>query len=135
MNRRILVTGGAGYVGNRVARVLDQKGFFVRVLDSVSPHEQYVGFPKQIEMIQGDLRDRELLLDALKDMDLVVHLAANIGSMSYMDAYPADILTDNVTIDSVLYPALVEAGVKKILYSSSSMVFQHAPHFPYREAD
>jgi nucleoside-diphosphate-sugar epimerase len=132
--KRILVTGGAGYVGSRVARVLDKKGFAVRVIDRVQ-NSDFRGQNLGIEEVVGDLRDKGLLLKVLKRVDLVVHLAANIGSMSYMDNYPADILADNASIDSVLYPALITAGVKKILYSSSSMVFQHPHDFPYQESD
>jgi len=75
------------------------------------------------------------LVGVLLGVDLVLHLAADIGSLQYMEDLQADIVTENTAIDTVLYPALVEAEVKTVIYSSSSMVFQHATSYPYRESD
>lgn len=126
----ILVTGGAGYVGSRVAEQLTKKGHNVRIIDK----RKYKTSSK-IEFVHGDIRDKQATNKALQNIDLVVHLAANIGPLTYMQNHQAEILEENSAIDSVLYPAMVENKIRKIVYSSSSMVFQHIEKQPYIEED
>lgn len=133
--KRIVITGGTGYVGSRVALALAAKGFSVVAVDMVSPEERGVSFPKEIEFRQHDLRSVSEAKAALAGADVVLHLAADIGSMNYMREHKADIITNNALIDAAIYPALVANKVSHIIYSSSSMVFQHPPRFPYTEAD
>lgn len=132
---RILITGGSGYVGSRVAKVLAHKGHKVIVVDIVTPKERGIVFPKNVEFRRSDLRRPLEAQKALKGSSVVLHLAADIGSMSYMRRHKADIITNNAAIDAAVYPALIHNKAKWIVYSSSSMVFQHPPRFPYKESD
>lgn len=134
-NFQILVTGGSGYVGSRVAKKLFDLGYSVSIIDKVSPSQRRLSLPQGINVIVGDLRDRLVTQQVLKNIDLVVHLAANIGSLAYMNDHQAEILQENTAIDATLYPALIDANVKTIIYSSSSMVFQKSTIYPYREED
>ena len=134
-NGKVLITGGAGYVGCRLALMLHGKGYRVTVVDKVTPKERGITFPAAIEFKHGDLRDAHTAKEAVSGIDTIVHLAANIGSLTYMHNHQAEILQENSAIDATLYPAAVEACVKRIIYSSSSMVFQRAPKFPYVEKD
>jgi nucleoside-diphosphate-sugar epimerase len=68
-------------------------------------------------------------------LDIVMHLAADIGSLNYMHAHQADIIVNNSLIDAAVYPAMVKNGVQHVIYSSSSMVYQSAPKYPYTEDD
>ncbi len=133
--KTILVTGGTGYVGSRVAETLVSLGYPVVVVDIVPPEERSIVFSSGIEFRQADLRLPEEALKALSGADVVMHLAADIGSMTYMREWKADIIKNNSAIDSAVYPALVALGIKWIIYSSSSGVFQHPPEFPYTEED
>jgi len=82
---KVLVTGGAGFIGSHLVDALVQRGLRVRVLDSLDP--QVHGPDRQpppyldprAELIVGDVRDRELLLCALQDVRVVFHLAAAVG--------------------------------------------------------
>src|SRR3989344_5672116 len=133
--KTIVVTGGTGYDGSRVAEVLASRGHGVIVVDIVPPEERGITFSKGIEFRHHDLRIPEEAMKGLRGANLVMHLAADIGSMTYMREHKADIITNNSQIDAAVYPALVANTIGHIIYSSSSGIFQHAPHFPYTEKD
>jgi UDP-glucose 4-epimerase len=135
MDKKIVVTGGTGYVGSRVAEALHQKGYAVIVVDIIPPEERGIVFSDGIEYRYADLRIPVETLAALKGADVIMHLAADIGSMTYMREHKADIIKNNSSIDAAVYPAMQELGIPWIIYSSSSMAFQHPPKFPYSEAD
>jgi len=133
--KKILITGGTGYVGSRVAKMLSEKGYPVIVVDIVKPEERDIEFTSGIEFRHHDLRIPTEAIKAFQGADLVLHLAADIGSLTYMHDHQAEILTNNSAIDTAVYPALVENKIPWIIYSSSSMVFQHTPRYPYKEDD
>src|SRR3989338_8670456 len=133
--KHIVVTGGTGYVGSRVAEALAKRGYAVTAVDIATPEERRIEFSFGIEFKKHDLRIPAEAMSALKGADIVLHLAADIGSMDYMREHKADIITNNSLIDAAVYPALVANKVAHVVYSSSSMVFQHPPRFPYTEKD
>lgn len=133
--RNILITGGCGYVGSRVAQKLAQEGRHVVVVDIVSPEERGIVFDSNVEVRLRDLRIPAEAKKGLEGSDIVLHLAADIGSLTYMHDHQAEIMRNNCQIDSAVYSSLVELNAKHIIYSSSSMIFQHPPRFPYTEAD
>ena len=85
MVKKILVTGGAGFIGSRLVEKLLTIGYDVTVVDNLSPkiHRRQVfdhKFRSDINFMQGDVRDVALMADALKDADVVVHLASETGT-------------------------------------------------------
>lgn len=133
--KKILITGGTGYVGSRVAQALVSMGYSPIVVDIATPEERGITFSKEVEFRQHDLRISEEAVKGLRDADIVLHLASDIGSLTYMHDHQAEILTNNSAIDASVYPALLVNNIPSIVYSSSSMVFQYPPQFPYTEAD
>ena len=129
----IVVTGGTGFIGSRCAVELARRGYRVRVADPVTPGERGLIFPETIEFVQGTISDPRFARRALEGANTVLHLAANIGAVGYMHERAADILRDNMRIDVSLYQQAMETGRPCIVYGSSSMVYQHAPRYPYRE--
>ena len=83
MSKRILITGGAGFVGSHLADALLERGHQVRVFDNLTQQVHPDGRPayldREIEFIQGDMRDGERLAAALSGIELVFHLAAAVG--------------------------------------------------------
>lgn len=134
-NKTVLITGGTGYVGSRVAKALNEKGYPVVVVDIVAPEERGIIFSKGIEFRHHDLRIPEEALKGIHGADIVLHLAADIGSLTYMHNHQAEILANNSAIDAAVYPAMVTNHIPWIIYSSSSGVFQHPQKFPYTEND
>ncbi len=129
------VTGGTGYVGSRVIQSLTDKGYQVVCIDIVPPEKRMITLPASVKFRHHDLRIPSEAEKALRGIDVVMHLAADIGSLTYMHDHQAEIITNNSQIDAALYPAMVKNGVQHVIYSSSSMVFQHPPQYPYTEAD
>jgi dTDP-L-rhamnose 4-epimerase len=85
LKKNILITGGAGFIGSRVAKVLLEKGCSLRILDNFSPqiHAQRTLGPDlagKVELFEGDVRDKPLLAAALNGVDAVIHLAAETGT-------------------------------------------------------
>jgi dTDP-L-rhamnose 4-epimerase len=123
----ILITGGAGFIGRYVARALLAKGHRVRVLDSMI--EQVHGGRKgpdgldaNVEVVIGDVRDETAVLKALKGVDKVVHLAAEVGvgqSMYAVDRYVS--VNDYGT--AVLFQQLIDNPVQRVVVASSMSIY------------
>ena len=83
MSTRVLITGGAGFVGSHLADGLLKAGHRVRILDHFSPQVHPAGVPDylspHVEVIAGDIRNRNWLKEALTDIDVIFHFAANVG--------------------------------------------------------
>ena len=89
--RRALVTGGAGLIGSHLSDLLLKEGYKVRILDNLEPQTHRNGkppwVPSEAEFVEADIRDREAVKTALKDVDVVFHEAAYGGYMPEMGKY------------------------------------------------
>ncbi|MBK6264974.1 NAD-dependent epimerase/dehydratase family protein [Marivirga sp. S37H4] len=128
MKKRVLITGGAGFIGSHLADELIAYGYNVRALDNLS--EQVHGTPArrpeylhpEVELIVGDVRDELAVLEALRDVDIVFHFAAMVGVGQSM--YQVKEYTEvNNFGTSVLLEALVEKPVEKLVIASSMSVY------------
>ncbi len=130
---KVLITGGAGFIGSEVVRQLAKRKYKVRVVDDLSKKEAKI--PTNCEFLQLDLTDKKVALNAMKDMDYCIHLAAKIGGIGYFHKYPAYILSENNKMYSAIFEAAVKEKIKRIVYLSSSMVFESTNKFPSKEDD
>jgi nucleoside-diphosphate-sugar epimerase len=130
--RRILVTGGAGFIGREVCKVLLKKGYKVRVVDNLSKNSSE---PTGVEFLNLDLTVKENAHKAMKGIDICIHLAAKIGGIGYFNKFPATILSENNKLYSSVFEAAVQNKIERIIYISSSMVFENAKVFPSKESD
>lgn len=128
LNRQILITGGAGFIGSHLADLLLREGDRVRVLDNLSPQVHGdEGFrpaylDPEVELQRGDLRDPEAVRRALRGVDAVFHLAARVGvgqSMYEVAEYTA--VNDLGT--AVLLEALIERPVERLVVASSMSIY------------
>lgn len=126
-----LITGGAGFIGQRVARALLQKGAKVRILDNFSPqiHATEVlldDLAGQLEVIKADVRDRDALKQALVGVDTVVHLAAETGtgqSMYEIDRYFSVNVQGTATMLDLLQNDDCGKALRSIVVASSRAVY------------
>ncbi|MFC7396147.1 NAD-dependent epimerase/dehydratase family protein [Chelatococcus sp. GCM10030263] len=122
----VLVTGGAGFIGCHVASSLLKRGYRVRVLDSlieqVHQGTMPLRLPADVEFIEGDVRDAQAVGRALKGVDRVVHLAAEVGvgqSMYAIDRYVA--VNDYGT--AVVFQQLIDNPVERVVVASSMSIY------------
>jgi len=131
---KILVTGGAGFIGSHIVEELIKRGETVRVLDNFSTgnRENIKHLKDKVELIEGDIRDFWTVVDAVKGIDFIIHQAA-LPSVQRSINNP---LTSNeVNVNGTLN--LLEAAkgyrVKRFIYASSSSVYGDTPTLPKRE--
>jgi dTDP-L-rhamnose 4-epimerase len=123
----ILITGGAGFIGRYVARALLERGHRVRVLDSFieqvhGPGSSADHLDPEVDVVVGDVRDEARLALALKGVDKVVHLAAEVGvgqSMYAIDRY----VSVNDLGTAVLFQKLIDNPVKRVVVASSMSIY------------
>ena len=127
----ILVTGGAGFIGSTVVRELLARKHKVRVIDNMSKPSSRV--PEGVEFVRADLADREAARQAMRGVRACINLAARIGGIGYFHRLPATILSENNLIYSNTFEAAVEHKIERMIFVSSSMVFESAHTFPSRE--
>jgi UDP-glucose 4-epimerase len=119
---KVLVTGGAGYIGAHVAAELLNEGYSVRIYDDFSNglHRRVDG--KFRDIVEGDIQDREKLIQAMHGIDAVIHLAAK-KAVEESVQNPLKYYENNVGGTLNLLAAMSVKGVKKIVFSSSAAVY------------
>jgi dTDP-L-rhamnose 4-epimerase len=132
----ILLTGGAGFIGRAVARELLGRGHRVRVLDSLieqvhGDRERPENLPDDVELIRADVRNGDAVAKALKGVDSVVHLAAEVGVGQSMYAVERYTSVNDVGT-AVLFEKLIEQPVRRVVTASSMSIYGEGL---YRDAD
>jgi UDP-glucose 4-epimerase len=128
---RVLVTGGAGAIGRAVAwRLIRDSAWGVRISDQ---REAPAELREAAEVHRGDLRDLSEAREAARGCSHVVHLAAIVGGIANFHRLPHTLLEVNNGLYNAVFRAALEQGVERLVYVSSSMVFERATEFPTRE--
>ena len=129
--RKILVTGGCGFIGTEIVKQLLAKGHDVLVADNLSKPESAV--KEGYAFKQVDLTFQDKAEEVMKGNELCIHLAAKIGGIGYFHKYPAWILSENNKLYSSVFDAAVKEKLGRLVFISSSMVFESATVFPSKE--
>jgi dTDP-L-rhamnose 4-epimerase len=123
--KRILVTGGCGFIGRHVAQELMRHDYSVRILDAMLEQVhagEPVSIPDGAELIKGDVRDREAVTDALQGVDGVIHLAAEVGVGQSMYEIARYVGTNDLGTATLL-EAMIRHPVERIVVASSMSVY------------
>ena len=128
---RILVTGGAGFIGSHVSRLLLDQGHQVNIIDSlITGHRNAIN--AGANFIEGDIRDETKILQALRNVDAVIHMAGLIiVPESVKD--PIKYTENNIGGSISLLEAMRKSNVKKIIFSSSACVYGTPQTLPIKE--
>ncbi len=132
---RVLVTGGAGFIGHHLVSALLKRGDDVTVLDdySTGQRKRLDAVRDRILVVEGDLRDPEAVRRATRDVEVVLHQAA-IPSVARSTKDP--LLTNSVNVDGTiqLMLACAGSGVRRVVAAGSSSVYGASPELPRRES-
>jgi UDP-glucose 4-epimerase len=137
---KVLVSGSSGFIGGYVVEKLLDRGYSVVGVDNFSKYgrvaKSYDGHPRY-RLVEGDVRDVELMTELLSDCDHFIAGAAMIGGISYFHTYAYDLLATNERIMASSCDAAIGAfrsgRLQKVTYMSSSMVFESADTWPSYE--
>lgn len=128
MAKRILITGGAGFVGSHLADALLKQGHEVRVFDNLTPQVHQSGLPDylagEVNFVEGDLRDFDAVRDAIRDIDVIFHFGAAVGVGQSMYEI-AHYMGANTMGTANLLQAVLDAEIKveKIVVASSMSIY------------
>jgi len=124
--RKVLVTGGASFIGSHLVDALVEHGAQVRIVDNLSSGKLENIKPHlaagRVEFRQADLLEPGVAEEAVKGMEVIFHLAADHGGRGYVDLHQAACAT-NLALDGIVFRAAYRAGVEKIVYASSGCVY------------
>ena len=130
---KVLVTGGAGYIGAHVSELLQENGYSVRIFDDFSN-----GLDKRVkefeDIFNGDITDREAVLKSMEGMDAVIHLAAK-KAVGESVSNPLKYYTNNVGGTMNVLAAMSLKKVNKLVFSSSAAVYSPSEKDAIEESD
>ena len=131
---RVLVTGGGGFIGSHLAEQLLADGHDVRVLDSfVTGRRENIAHLPDVDLVEGDVQSYERVNTAVRGCEVVLHQAA-LPSVPRSVQDPLTTTAVNVTGTLNVLLASRDAGVRRVIYASSSSVYGAGPELPKREA-
>ena len=131
---KILVTGGAGFIGSHLTKALVARGYEVRVLDNLARninHVEHLFKDSKIEFIKGDIRDKNHVLQAMNGIDYVFHEAAIC--LNRCSAFPKEAIEVILEGSYNVIGASIHEKVKKIIYASTSSVYGQPEYLPIDE--
>jgi len=130
---KVLVTGGAGYIGAHVSELLQENGYSVRIFDDFSN-----GLDKRVknfkDIFNGDITDREAVLKSMDGMDAVIHLAAK-KAVGESVSNPLKYYTNNVGGTMNVLAAMSLKKVNRLVFSSSAAVYSPSEKDAIEESD
>jgi UDP-glucose 4-epimerase len=130
---RVLVTGGAGFIGSNLVRALLERGDAVRVLDNFSTGGRANLAGLDVEVVEGELRSYERVHNAVRGTEVVFHLGA-LGSVprSVQDPLTSSAVNVEGTLNVLL--AARDEGIRRVVFASSSSVYGNQPQLPLHES-
>ena len=134
-DRRVLITGGASFIGSHLTDALVERGAKVRIVDDLTSGrmeniQQHLA-NGTVEFIQADLREPGVARAAMRDVQVVFHLAADHGGRGYVDLHQAG-PASNLFLDGLIFGEALKAGVEKVVFASSGCVY---PNFLQSDPD
>ena len=133
--KTVLVTGGAGAIGSCLTNKLMECGASVVILDDFSSGYEF-NIPSEIEIVRGDISSRAVVAEALDyEPSHVFHLAAFFANQNSVDHPHADLETNGHGTISLLQECAQSSSVERIVYASSSCVYDESEELPYTESE
>lgn len=132
--RKILVTGGSGFIGSHVSELLVKKGARVTILDHIKK-ENIKSIAYQVKLIGGDIDNLQTAVQACKNQDIVINMAARVGGIEYNQTHQGSILRENLLIACNMIEAAKRAQVERFIQISSACVYPKDATIPTPEEE
>ena len=122
--KKILVTGGAGFIGSHLVKRLVERGHEVTAMDNLERGKvEFVENIKSLKLIVCDLTNYEVMQQFFEDKDIVIHLASKVGGIGvYLDK-PYDVMKTNMEMDANVLKAVLEHKIDTYFYASSAHIY------------
>src|SRR5258708_18690200 len=126
-NTKVLVTGGAGFIGSHVVEKLLERGAKVTVLDNMSNGsvKNLAAVQNQVQVIEGDIRDLEMGRKSARGQDIVMNIAAKVGGIEFNRTHQGTMLYHNLMIPAQMVEAARLENVQKFLIVTTACVNSH----------
>ncbi len=136
VNKKVLITGGTGFIGSGLVKGLVDRGYSVRVLDNQfrGNNRRLDDYLEKIELIEGDICDRDTVFQAVEGMDIMYHLAF-INGTKYFYEIPEKVLEVGVKGALNSLEATMEFNLERYILASSSEVYQTPTKIPTNESE
>lgn len=131
MTKKIVITGGAGFIGSHLAHALVMKGLHVTIVDNLSQGKRE-RCPEGATLEVADIRDKEKITSVMRDTDTVFHLAA-VPRVPYSIEHPEETNDVNITGTLAVLLAARDAGVRRVVYAASSSAYGEQIVLPLHE--
>lgn len=134
VDKKVLVTGGSGFMGSHVSELLVKKGANITVLDHIKTRNIQF-FADRVELIDGDIDNLQTAIKACQNKDIVINMAARVGGIEYNQTHQASILRENLLIACNMLEAARIAQVERFLEVSSACVYPRDAKIPTFEEE
>lgn len=136
-NKKVLVTGGAGFIGSRVVEKLVERGASISVLDNFQTGKKsnLSEVKDLVEIIEGDCRNDYDAFASCENKDIIMNLAARVEGIEFNKMHQATMMSENLLIGAVMIEAARKANVERFLVVSSACVYPRACSVPTNESE
>ncbi len=132
--RNILITGGAGFIGSNLCKILLKNNYNVTVIDNLSMGKKK-NLPKKIRLIKEDILNYKSCLKACKNIDSIIHLAAKVSIRNSVQTFEQDVHNNVIGTINILNAA-AKNKIKKIVFASSMAVYEKSKkNLSFKETD
>lgn len=131
MPKKVVVTGGAGFIGNNLVAALVEKGFEVHIVDR-DPSFRKATLPKPATLHEKDIRHTNEMQEIFAGADVVFHTAA-VPRVPYSIEHPVETTDENITGTVSVFTAAARAKVRRVVYSSSGSAYGEQKTLPFIE--
>lgn len=125
-NKKVLVTGGAGFIGSNLIKDLLQERAKIIIVDNFERGkvEFIENFRDSVNLLVGDLKDKDFCKEAFSNnIDVVIHLASKVGGIGYYTEKPYEVINEMLQIDSNVLESVLENNIQRYFYASSAHVY------------
>lgn len=133
-NKKVLVTGGTGFIGSHLVEMLQNKGALVTIVSS-KDNRSFLTAANNLSFIKADITKITECEKAVKDQEIIMNVAASVGGIEHNMKHPGTIYKDNVLINTNMLEAAKNANVERYLVVSSACVYKRHCSIPTPETE